>query len=214
MNKTVKLIQNKVGVPQTGIFDQSTARAVMFYFQLNPIEAAHFLGQFHHETGGFRSFEENLNYTSAERILAVFPRHFRGGIEEAMPFVRNPQKLANRVYSGRMGNGNEASGDGWMFRGRGKPHLTGRNNYTDFANWLNDPRILNNPDLVSDEFAMDAGLYFFDRNKLFKHCRNISEENILQISKGVNVGNINSSITPHGMKDRVLQTKRMLEWLS
>lgn len=214
MSKTLKLIQNRLGVSESEAFNRETARAIMHFFQLSPIEGAHFLGQFHHETGGFKSFEENLNYTSAERILAVFPRYFKGGIEEAMEFVRNPEKLANRVYSNRMGNGDESSGDGWKYRGRGKPHLTGKNNYIDFANWMNEPRILNNPDIVSDDFAMDAGLYYFERNGLFKHCKNISDSNILEISRGVNVGNINSSITPHGMNDRIVQTRRMLEWLS
>lgn len=214
MSNTVKLIQNRLGVPQTGTFNRDTARGIMWKYQLSPIEAAHFLGQFHHETGGFRNFQENLNYTSAERILAIFRRHFPGGIEEAKEFVRNPEKLANRVYSNRMGNGSESSGDGWRFRGRGKPHLTGRNNYTDFSNWMNEPRILENPDIVADDFAVDAGLYFFERNSLFRHCKNISDENILLVSRGVNVGNINSSITPHGMNDRIVQTKRMLEWVS
>lgn len=213
MSQTLRLIQNRLGVPQTGTFNQATARAVRFFFQLSPEEAAHFLGQFHHETGGFREFSENMNYTSPERIIAVFRRHFPKGIEEARNFVRSPERLANRVYSNRMGNGNEASGDGWRFRGRGKPHLTGRNNYTDFANWMNEPKILNNPDLVADEFAMDAGLYFFEKNNIFRICNVVDDNSIIRVSRAVNLGNPNSRIMPNGLEDRVNQTKRIYEWL-
>lgn len=213
MNRILRFLQNRLGVPQTGNFDQPTAKAIMFKYQLSPEEAAHFLGQLSHETMRFRAFSENLNYKSPERIISVFKRHFPGGIEEARNFVRSPEKLANRVYSNRMGNGSESSGDGWRFRGRGAIHLTGRSNYINFANWMNEPNILNNPDLVSDEYALDCGYYFFEHNKLFNLCKKVDASTILSISRGVNIGNPNSRITPHGLEDRVNQTNLIYRWL-
>jgi putative chitinase len=213
MSDTVKRIQNKLGVPQTGTLNADTAKAIMWFYQLSPEEAAHFLGQFHHETQGFRSFVENMNYTSAERIIAIFRRYFPGGISEAQNFVRSPEKLANRVYANRMGNGNEESGDGFRFRGRGMVHLTGRDNYTAFARWMHNPEILQNPNLVADEYALDAGYYFFEVNKLFSEAKKVDDSAILRVSRGINIGNANSKINPHGLEDRINQTKRIYEWV-
>lgn len=89
---------------------------------------AEWFGEMAHESAGFRAFTENLNYTQARRICRVWPSRFRRE-ESAAPYVRAAEKLANCVYSSRMGNGDEASGDGWRYRGRGLIHLTGRANY-------------------------------------------------------------------------------------
>jgi putative chitinase len=114
-------------------------------------QAGHWLGQILHESSGLRVFEENLGY-SAERLMQVWPGRFPT-LASAQPFARNPQALANKVYNGRMGN-REGSNDGWHFRGRGPKQLTGRDNYTAFAAWLNreagDPvDIRTQPELVS-----------------------------------------------------------------
>jgi putative chitinase len=91
---------------------------------------AMFIAQCGHESGGFRVKEENLNYRP-ERLAVIFPTHFRG--VDVHEYAHNPQKIANRVYANRMGNGPESSGDGYNFRGRGFIQLTGRSNYTKFA---------------------------------------------------------------------------------
>jgi putative chitinase len=208
MGGVLKHWQNKFGVPQTGTMDDQTAKAVMFYYQLNPFEAANFLGQLDHETGGFRHFIENMNYTTPERIVTVFKIHFKGGIEEAKGYVRNPEKLANKVYANRMGNGNPESGDGFRFRGRGMLQLTGRNNYTDFSRWKGMPEILINPDLVAKEYAFDSGKYYFEKNKIWNICTDITEDTITRVSKFVNIGNPNSRIVPHGLADRINKTKK------
>lgn len=95
----------------------------------DPMEQAGLIGVCTAETGGFTITSENLNYTSADRLVAVFPSRFHSAAE-AQPYVHNPQKIANRVYAGKLGNGDEASGDGWRYRGRGYIQLTGKSLYT------------------------------------------------------------------------------------
>jgi putative chitinase len=103
-----------------------------------------FLGQMHHECMGFTRFEENLNYKDPERIARIFRRAFDldrdkvvdpEEIEFAKNYVRNPQKLANRAYANKFGNGDEASGDGWKFRGRGPIQTTFHDNYLAASPW-------------------------------------------------------------------------------
>ena len=96
-----------------------------------PLRIAMFLAQVGHESGGLKFTKENLNY-SGDRLLVVFPTHFDDS-DDMSTFHRKPEKIANRVYCNRMGNGDEASGDGYKFRGRGLIQLTGKNNYTRFA---------------------------------------------------------------------------------
>src|SRR5690606_28357388 len=97
------------------------------------LRIAHFLAQVVHESGAFRHVEERLNY-STDRLLQVFPKYFPNR-SVAQAYAGNPQKIASRVYGARMGNGAEASGDGYRYRGRGLMQLTGRSNYASFANW-------------------------------------------------------------------------------
>ena len=127
------------------------------------LRLAHFFAQVLHESGLLRIVEENLNY-SAEGLLRVFPRHFTPA--QAQRYARQPQAIANRVYGGRLGNGDEASGDGWRFRGRGLIQLTGRQNYRAFAEWVGDPRVMDDPDLVSSEYAVHSAVFFWDTHGL------------------------------------------------
>lgn len=102
--------------------------AAMAEFEINTTaRAAAFLAQILHESARLTRFEENLNY-SAQRLMQVWPKRFKT-LESATPYARNPEALANFVYSKRMGNGSEASGDGWKFRGQGPIMLTGRDNF-------------------------------------------------------------------------------------
>ena len=125
------------------------------------------LGQFAVEAGeGFGQLAENLNYTHADRIMTVFGSHF-SNLSAAQECCGNPEKLANRVYANRMGNGDEASGDGWRFRGRGLIQLTGRDEYTAFA-----AAVGMTPEAASDYLETPAGAaasgcwYFVWRNTL------------------------------------------------
>ena len=113
---SLKSLQTKIGVAADGAFGPGTLKAAMAYYKMTPERAAHFFAQTAHETGGFKAFSENLNY-SAQGLQSIFGKYFPGLLEES--YARNPEKIANRVYADRMGNGAEASGDGWKYRGRG-----------------------------------------------------------------------------------------------
>jgi len=123
--------------------------------------AAEFVAQMAVESALFTRLEENLTYTTPERLMAVWPRRFPTA-EAAQPYVRNPQDLANFVYSNRMGN--TQYGDGWRFRGRGLKQLTGRNNYTDYQD-ATGVRAVDSPDILLDPvFAADSAGWFWQAN--------------------------------------------------
>jgi putative chitinase len=130
-----------------------------------PEAIAMFLAQAAHESGHFKSTVENLNY-SADRLRAVWPARFPSN-EAAAPYHRNPEMIANKVYSSRMGNGDEYSGEGFKFRGRGYFQLTGKSNYSALAIALNMPEIMDNPDLVAEpEVAALSAAWFWRKNNL------------------------------------------------
>ncbi len=128
------------------------------------LRVAHFLAQVVHESGHMRLVEENLNY-SADRLQQVFPRRFPTGAA-AQPYHRNPEKIGNRIYGGRMGNGPESSGEGYKYRGRGLIQLTGKNNYTAFAEWAGEDAIVSDPDLVASKYPVASAVYFWVENGL------------------------------------------------
>jgi putative chitinase len=129
-----------------------------------PVRQAMFLSQLAHESGNFRFVVENLNY-SADALRRVFGKYFTTN-ELATQYARKPELIANRVYANRMGNGDEASGDGWMYRGRGLIQLTGKNNYTAFSLQA-DNNALIEPELVAEpELAVESGGWFWTTNRL------------------------------------------------
>ena len=183
---SLKSLQEKVGVTADGAFGPGTLKAAMTYYKLTPVRAAHFFAQTAHETGEYKLFTENLNY-SAQGLQGVFGKYFPGNLEES--YARQPEKIANRVYASRMGNGDEASGDGWKFRGRGALQLTGKSNYKAFADYLGKPEIMDNPDLVSTTYAFESAMFFFDRNKLWSICdKGVNDAAILELTKRINGG--------------------------
>jgi putative chitinase len=183
---SLKNLQTKIGVTADGAFGPGTLKAAMAYYKLTPARAAHFFGQTGTETGEFKLFSENLNY-SAAGLQTTFGRYFPGNLEES--YAKQPVKIANRVYGSRMGNGDEASGDGYKFRGRGALQLTGKANYEAFAKYLNKPEIMTNPDLVATEFAFESAMFFFDKNKLWDICdKGIDDATITALTKRINGG--------------------------
>lgn len=137
----------------------------MFIYGIDtPRRQAHFIAQCAHESGLFERTEENLNY-SAEALVRVFPRHFKS-LEEAQPYHRQPQAIANKVYANRMGNGPPESGDGWRYRGRGLIQLTGRDNYAAYQD-ASQANVLVQPAIVAEapHAALSAG-WFWERNGL------------------------------------------------
>jgi putative chitinase len=162
------------------------------------LRLAHFLAQAGHESGGFRVTNENLNY-SAKGLQGIFKKYFPSeGI--ALEYAKKPQKIANRVYSGRMGNGNEATGDGYKFRGRGYIQLTGRDNYTAFGKSI-DVAIEENPDIVATTHALTSAAWFWSKNKLNEIAdTGATDEVVTKITKRVNGGTI-------GLADRIKHFK-------
>jgi putative chitinase len=167
-------------------------------FQINtPLRLAHFLAQCGHESGGFKATQENLNY-SADGLKKIFPKYFPGTLSEG--YARNPQKIANKVYASRMGNGDEASGDGFKFRGRGYIQLTGKENYTTFGKSIGEDMTLN-PDKVASTYALLSAAWFFSKNGLHKIAdEGATDAVVTKITKRVNGGTI-------GLADRIKHFK-------
>jgi len=198
-------LQQKIGVTADGAFGPGTLKAAAAFYKLSPNRAAHFFAQTAHESGNFKTFSENLNY-SAKGLRGVFRKYFPTDAL-ANAYARQPMKIANRVYANRMGNGPESSGDGWKFRGRGALQLTGHDNYQAFANYVNRPDVMTNPDLVAGELCFESALWFFDRNKLWGICdQGVNDAAILALTKRINGGT-------HGLDDRKLKTKKYATWL-
>lgn len=153
-------------------------------YNLTTIQLAHFAGQLSHESFDFKITSENLNY-SAERLLQVFPKYFND--KNVILYARKPIKIANRVYANRMGNADENSGDGWKYRGRGYIQLTGKNNYLAFSKFIGEDCI-QNPDLVSQKYALESAIWFFFENKIFSLCKDLSDDSIKKVTKIINGG--------------------------
>ena len=183
---SVKALQTKIGATPDGVFGPKTMKAAMEFYKLSAVRAAHFFGQTSHETGEFKTFSENLNY-SAAGLKKIFKKYFND--LTALAYARNPEKIANKVYGNRMGNGVEASGDGWKFRGRGALQLTGKSNYEAFAKYLCKPEIMDKPEMVADEYAFESAMFFFDKNKLWDICdKGVNEDSMLKLTKRINGG--------------------------
>jgi putative chitinase len=163
----------------------------------NPLRLAHFLAQCGHESGGFRAVSENLNY-SAKGLLGTFPKYFNA--TTAAQYQRNPEMIASRVYGGRMGNGSEATKEGFKFRGRGYIQLTGKSNYTAFAKFIGEDTVTN-PDLVATKYPLASAAFFFDSNKLWSICdRGADDATVTAVTRRVNGGTI-------GLADRIKHFK-------
>jgi putative chitinase len=163
--------------PNASRFALPVENACIKYGITEAIHKAHFLAQIAHESTGFTRLEENLNY-SAERLLVVFPKYFKR--ETVRKYARNPEMIGNRVYADRMGNGNEKSGDGFRFRGRGLIQNTGRNNYTAYSlSYLGDMSLLRAPEMVLEPvIAADNAGWFWRRNDINQY---IDEDSILDL---------------------------------
>jgi len=158
-----------------------------------PLRLAHFLAQCGHESAGFKAVNENLNY-SVDGLKRIFSKYFPGTLAEG--YARQPEKIASKVYGNRMGNGNEASKEGWKYRGRGYIQLTGKDNYKAFDATVDDD-ILNNPDLVATKYPLMSAAWFFERGKIWVVCDKGSDKStVTSVTMKVNGGTI-------GLEDRI-----------
>jgi len=156
----------------------------------NMNRAAAFIAQTAHESGGFNFVKENLNY-GAKGLATTFKKYFPTEAD-AKPYERQPEKIANRVYANRMGNGDEASGDGYRFCGRGLIQLTGRNNYTKFAADLGISVEDTVAYLETPAGAVSSAGWFWDNNNLNQYC---DKNDFVTLTKRINGGTI-------GLEDR------------
>ena len=170
----------------------------------NPLRLAHFLAQCGHESGGFKAVSENLNY-SAKGLVGTFPKYFNS--TTAAQYERKPEMIASRVYGSRMGNGDEASKEGYKFRGRGYIQLTGKSNYTNFAKFIGEDTVAN-PDLVATKYPLASAAFFFDSNKLWSICdKGADDATVTAVTKRVNGGTI-------GLSDRIKHFKEYYHLLA
>jgi putative chitinase len=159
-----------------------------------PKRQACFIGQCMHESMGFKVTVENLNY-SAQGLRNTFPKYFPNDAI-ARQYERQPQKIGSRVYADRMGNGNEASGEGFKFCGRGYIQLTGKNNYKEFSDFIGEDCVAN-PDLVANKYPLTSAGFFFNKNNLWVVCdKGDTKEVVTSVTKRVNGGTI-------GLPDRI-----------
>lgn len=180
--------------------------AVMEKFQINtPLRLAHFLAQCGHESGGFKATQENLNY-GAKGLMTIFKKYFP---TEALAkaYERQPEKIASRVYGSRMGNGDEASKEGYKFRGRGFIQLTGKDNYKAFDATVEDD-ILANPDLVATKYPLLSAAWFWSKTGLNALAdKGATDADVTAVTKRVNGGTI-------GLPDRIKHFKEYHKLLS
>jgi len=161
-------------------------------FEINtPLRLAHFLAQCGHESGGFKVLRENLNY-GAKGLRSIFSKYFPTDAL-ALAYERKPEKIANKVYANRMLNGDEASGDGYKFCGRGYIQLTGKENYTNFGKAIGVD-LTATPDLVATQYPLLSAAWFFHKNGLHKLAdAGATEAAVTSVTKRVNGGTIGLS---------------------
>ena len=168
------------------------------------LRLAHFLAQCGHESGGFKTVTEDLNY-SADGLVKIFGKYFNS--TTAAGYARNPEKIASKVYGNRMGNGSEASKEGFKFRGRGYIQLTGKENYTKFGKFIGED-IASNPDLVATKYPLASAAFFFNSNKLWAICdKGADTATVTAVTKRVNGGTI-------GLADRIKHFKEYYDLLT
>jgi len=168
----------------------------------NPLRLTHFLAQCSHESGGFKIIKENLNY-STDGLLRIFPKYFRKADgftpdrQLAESYARQPQRIGSRVYANRMGNGDEASGDGYKYSGKGFIQLTGKDNYKQFSTFIGEDCVAN-PNLVATKYPLSSAAFFFNKNHIWDICdKGSSRDVIVQDTKKINGGDI-------GLQDRII----------
>lgn len=172
---------------------EALAEQLPKFYIVTPARVAGFISQCQHESLDFTILEENLNY-GAKGLRGLFGKYFPTD-ELAKQYERKPQLIANKIYGGRMGNGPEASGDGFKFRGRGILQITGRSNYTQCSRDLfGDDTLAENPDLLSEpDYAILSACWFWHKNRLNDIC---DKGDVVLLSKRINGGTI-------GLADRI-----------
>ena len=199
MSNLIKKLDNKIPVaPYQFLFNSKNTTNIT-----TAVRLAHFMAQIAHESNNFIAVRENLKY-SAAGLMRTFSRFFPT-IQIAKQYEFQPDRIANLVYGNRMGNGNETTGDGFRFRGRGYIQLTGRNNYRNFSDYIGED-CTSNPDLVATKYPLDSALWFFDKNKLWQLCDTQTPEAVTILTRRINGGT-------NGLADRQAKFRTFMNLL-
>jgi len=196
-----ELVPRALGGPDD--WYESMYEALPQYAITSVPRVAAFIAQCAHESGGFSTLEENLNYKAAT-LTRIWPQRYPVGIAEQ--FAGKPEAIANKSYGGRMGNGPEVSGEGWKFRGRGLLQLTGKDNYSSCSKFMfQDDTLLENPDILLDAYyAIHSACWFWHRNNLNQYA---DSGDFATMTKKINGGTI-------GLEDRKKHYAHAVEVLS
>jgi len=197
LNQLKQLVKN----PYIDHWYQALEQLLPDYEINTPLRVAHFVAQCAHESGNFVFVRENLNYKAAS-LQKIFGKYFPTA-ELAAQYANRPEMIANRIYASRMGNGNEASGDGWRYHGRGLIQLTGQDNYTFFAGSL-DITVQDAADYMETfEGAAQSACWFWEQNNLNRFA---DANDVRGLTRAINGGYI-------GLEDRQSHTEHALHVL-
>jgi len=212
MAETLKIDKLKGIIPDS-VLAEIPITAEKFNITTN-LRLAHFLSQCAHESGGFSVVKENLNY-SEDRMVQIFKHDFDVNHDKvisdsekkkAKELAGQPDKIGNFVYANQNGNGNEASGDGYKYSGRGYIQLTGRVNYAEFDKLVTED-IMESPGLVATKYPLSSAAFYFSKNNLWKICDQGATNNVvIQLTKRINGGTI-------GLDDRLARFKKYYDIL-
>ena len=171
----------------------------------NRLRLSHFLAHTAHESGKFTHTVENMNY-STDGLLKIFSKYFKDRATAEM-YARKPEMIGSRVYANRMGNGDEASKEGFKFRGRGYIQLTGKDNYKQFSDFIGEDCVAN-PDLVATKYPLTSAAFFFNKNGIWSLCdKGATKNEIVAVTKRVNGGTI-------GLDDRIHHFEKIHQLLA
>jgi putative chitinase len=195
---TLDHLKQMIKNPYVSQWYQALEQLLPDYDINTPHRVAHFVAQCAHESNNFLFIQENLNY-KAVSLRKTFPKYFPTD-ELAAQYALKPERIANRVYANRMGNGDEVSGDGWRYRGRGLIQLTGKDNYTFFAGSLDIPVEEASEYLATFEGAAQSACFFWEQNRLNRFA---DANDVKGLTRAINGGQI-------GLEDRINHTNHAL----
>jgi putative chitinase len=198
---SVQQLKQMVKNPHIDHWHEALDQLLDDYDITTPLRVAHFVAQCAHESGNFVFIKENLNYKAAS-LQKIFSKYFPTG-ELAAQYANKPEKIANRIYANRMGNGPESSGDGFRYCGRGLIQLTGKDNYTFFAGSLNIPVEEASEYLATFEGAAQSACWFWEQNNLNRFA---DANDTKGLTRAINGGYI-------GLEDRISHTEHALHVL-
>jgi len=196
--------QKAHGLAADGKIGKNTAAAMCTEFGIDPKYFPFFIAQLQHESGDFQRGRENLNY-GIDGLKKNFKKYFKDN--EYVAYARKPEKIANRIYANRMGNGPESSGDGWEYRGGGALQTTGKKNYQAYFKFAGLGPNTNPAVIELPEHYFKSAVFFFNENNLWRICDSAGGDCVVRLSKAINLGNQYAHAIPLGLQERMALTQ-------